>query len=284
MDTHKPVLVGYDGSTGAGRALEAAAQLADQLGTSLHLLVAQSPYAGEATSSPELVEALEEALDAAADRVRGTHPDLEVTTAIEWQPPRTALVEAGRNAVVTVVGRRGHGPVKALFLGSVSGSVASHAKSPVLVVPDQEVRADGDVVVGVDGSPESLRAAEWAATLAGNDRVVLLHAWLPAAETMGALGPTGSYVVIDAESERREHHDLLNNAVDRIQAKHPDVQVVGEVVSGNPTHALGEASASARLVVVGGHGKGGFVDLLIGSTARSVLYTSEAPVLVVRGD
>lgn len=279
MDTNLPVLVGYDGSPGAGRALEVAAQLADQIGTRLHLLVAQTPYAGEATASPDVVEAL----DAAAERIRGTHPDLEVTTEIEWQPPRTALVEAGRRAAVTVVGRRGHGPLKALFMGSVSGSVASHAKGPVLVVPDHEVRASGDVVVGIDGSPESIKAGQMAATLAGNDRLVLLHAWLPAAESMGALGPTGAYIVTDAEAEQREHRALLDQAVQVVQGKHPDVEVVGTMVSGNPTTALGEASSSARLVVVGGHGKGGFVDLLIGSTARSVLYTSEAPVLVVRG-
>lgn len=283
MDTTKHVLVGYDGSAGAERSLSAAASLAHQLGAPLRVLLAQTPFAGELSALPEVQEQLHQAAESAATKVRAAHPDLDVTATVEWQTPRTALIDASRHAVVTVVGRRGHGPVKSLLLGSVSGSVAAHAHSPVLVVPDVEPPEDGRIVVGVDGSPESVHAAHFAVTLAGHDQVVLLHAWEPLHESVGALGPFGGYAVTDTEAEERSVRELLDEITQTVQDEHPGSDVVGRLVRDNPALALGTASRDARLVVVGARGRGGFVELLIGSVARSVLYTSECPVLVVPG-
>ncbi len=281
MDTTQHVLVGYDGSAGAERSLGAAAALARQLGMPLHVLLAQTPFAGELGALPEVQDQLQQAVESAAAKMRAAHPDLEVTTAVEWQTPRTALIDASRNAFVTVVGRRGHGPVASLLLGSVSGSVAAHAHSPVLVVPDADPPEAGRVVVGVDGSPESVHAAHLAVTLAGYDQVVLLHAWEPVHESVGALGPFGGYALADTDAEERAVRELLDEITQTVQDEHPGSDVVGRLVRDNPALALGRASRDARLVVVGARGRGGFVELLIGSVARSVLYTSECPVLVV---
>lgn len=56
--------------------------------------------------------------------------------------PRDSLIDASRHADMIVVGRRGHGGISGLLLGSVSSACVAHAHCPVLVVhsPDKDKR------------------------------------------------------------------------------------------------------------------------------------------------
>jgi nucleotide-binding universal stress UspA family protein len=60
---------------------------------------------------------------------------LEVDKRLEARNPADALVEAGREADLLVVGTRGHGGFTGLLLGSVSQQVSHHAPCPVVIVP-----------------------------------------------------------------------------------------------------------------------------------------------------
>ena len=53
-------------------------------------------------------------------------------------PPGPALIEAARGAELLVVGARGLGEVRGLFLGSVSLHCVTHARCPIVVVRDVE--------------------------------------------------------------------------------------------------------------------------------------------------
>jgi nucleotide-binding universal stress UspA family protein len=54
--------------------------------------------------------------------------------------PRHALIEESKSADMLVLGRRGHGGIGGLLLGSVSSACVAHAHCPVLVVhsPDHD--------------------------------------------------------------------------------------------------------------------------------------------------
>lgn len=277
-----PVLIAYDGSAGATRALAAAADLAEGLGVGLRILFAQGPIPGEQDANPSLREAVDKLLRAAVDEVAETHPSLPVETHVEWSAPRKVLIEASREARVTVVGRRGHGPLKSVVLGSVSGALAAHAHGPVLVVPDAGPTGSDKVVVGIDGSPDSLRAAEVATAMAAGRPVVLLMAWEPINTTAGALGPYGGMVLADPAADEAAFREVLDSAVDQVVEAHPETDVRGKLVHGNAALALGSASEDAALVVVATRGHGGFTGLLLGSVAQSVIQTSACPVLVTR--
>lgn len=278
-----PVLVGYDGSAGAKRALDVAAALADSMRAPLRILFAQGPIPAELDATPALREAVDKLAHEASTRVQQNHPALAVSTQIEWGAARKALLEASRDARVTVVGHRGHGPLKSVLLGSVSGAVAAHAEGPVLVVPDRDPNDTGTVVVGVDGSEESLHAARYAIAFADGRPVTLLHAWQPLATTHPALGPYGAMVMTDPESDEAEHRALLDKLVERVSRENPEAQVSGSLVHDSPAIALGRASDEADLLVVSTRGHGGFSGLLLGSVAQSVVQTSACPVLVTRG-
>ncbi|WP_406728546.1 universal stress protein [Streptomyces sp. GD-15H] len=134
------------------------------------------------------------------------------------------------------------------------------------------------VVAGVDGSAESLAAAEWAAHEAvRRGRVLrLLHArsWHPRQD--------------EAEfahaGERHLARRLLREAEERVLAACPDVPLYDEQVEGPVTAALVKAADDADPLVLGSRGLGRITGLLVGSVALGVVAKATRPVVLVRAD
>lgn len=139
----------------------------------------------------------------------------------------------------------------------------------------------GLVVVGVDGSASSLAAVEAAAREARRRgaglRVVHAFIWPAMHVPLGPspLGPPEGGLRSTAER-------LVAEAVARASTVAPGVEVGGAVMTGEPLTVLERQSRAAELVVVGSRGMGGFVGLLVGSTAVHLAAHGACPVLVVR--
>ncbi|KOV71811.1 universal stress protein UspA [Streptomyces sp. AS58] len=137
------------------------------------------------------------------------------------------------------------------------------------------------VVVGVDGSASSLAAVEAAAREAQSRgaglRVVHAFLWPAMHVPLGSspLGPPEGGIRNVAER-------LVAEAVERARETAPGVDVSHAVVTGEPLTVLEAQSRAAELVVVGSRGMGGFVGLLVGSTAVHLAAHGRCPVLVVR--
>ncbi|QKZ16384.1 universal stress protein [Streptomyces chartreusis] len=125
------------------------------------------------------------------------------------------------------------------------------------------------VMAGVDGSAESLAAAEWAAREAARrDRPLrLVHAWQR--QPRKDAGPSA------AAAQRR----VLRQAEDRIRRTCPGVEVDAEQVEGPATGVLLHA---AELVVLGSRGLSGFTGFVVGSVALGVVARATLPVVLVR--
>lgn len=140
------------------------------------------------------------------------------------------------------------------------------------------------IVVGVDGSPESLTALRWAYEEATHHSASLtvLTAWH--APTIPMMPPYGSVPPEDYESQpRREALALLERLTADLVPQSPAVDVRTSLEEGsNPAKVLIERSKEADLLVVGSRGHGGFAGMLLGSVSQHVVSHAECPVVVVR--
>ncbi|MFJ1702776.1 universal stress protein [Kitasatospora sp. NPDC088346] len=141
-------------------------------------------------------------------------------------------------------------------------------------------RAPAGVVAGVDGSAPAAAAAEWAAQEAER-RGCALH--LVHAVNTGTLtlSPRTGAAVTDLIL--REAQDVLDEALGKLAAAHPELRLTGDVVPRDAAEAVLTAAEHAELAVVGTRGHGGFASLLLGSVSLRVAAHSRCPAVVVRG-
>ncbi|MFJ6671208.1 universal stress protein [Actinosynnema sp. NPDC091369] len=282
-----PIVVGVDGSASALTAAEWAALEAVRHRVPLHLvhayLLPAGGYPEVLMTGPEVREAFEQQgrqwLDEAATAARAAAPGVEVDTSIVVARPAAALISASRVARLVVLGSRGLGGFTGLLVGSVAVALAARGKSPVVVVRE-EIRQDGPVVVGVDGSPTSEEAIAFAfaeASLAGAPLTAVI-AWTDFLVDSAF----HSRFTVDWAQVEDEQLRLLSERLAGWQEKYPDVSVERVVVHDRPVRALLNAAKDARLLVVGSHGMGGFTGMLLGSTSQALVYHAPCPLAVVR--
>ncbi len=136
------------------------------------------------------------------------------------------------------------------------------------------------VVVGVDGSEESLQAVEWAALEAKRHssplRIVSAPALVPRMHAYNA-----SPVTI-ANALRGISARALEAAIIRCEEVAPGLPVATGLLSGPPALAVAESGSGASVLVVGARGAGGFAALVLGSVSRYVASRAACPVVVVR--
>ncbi|MFD5813852.1 universal stress protein [Streptomyces sp. NPDC127038] len=141
------------------------------------------------------------------------------------------------------------------------------------------------IVAGLDGSPESLAAAEWAAREARRTdaRLHLVHAWLWHPYVYSPLA--GVAVPPPSEDPRREWAERLpRDTAAKLAADHPGLSVSGERVAEQPVPALLAASEDAELLVLGSRGLGGVAGFLTGSVAQAMVARSRTPIVLVRAE
>jgi nucleotide-binding universal stress UspA family protein len=139
-------------------------------------------------------------------------------------------------------------------------------------------------VVGADGSVGADRAITTAAAMAEqwNAPLVVTTSWAPPPPDPWDRPPFG-FTSTEACLKARESQATDSNveALGRVRAGHPDLQVEGTVREARPEDAVMEAAPNAALLVLGSRGHGTLASVLLGSTSRSVLHQTTKPVMVV---
>ncbi|GAA5613200.1 universal stress protein [Streptomyces platensis] len=137
----------------------------------------------------------------------------------------------------------------------------------------------GPVVVGLDGTGNSVPAVLWGAEEAAA-RGLALHLL----HSSGS--PSANVPPADPEAAGRERRgaELLRGAVDLAYTGHPGIAVTTEQVAERPSDALLERSAEATMLILGSRGHGAIAGFLLGSVSLQVLGQAECPVVTVRQD
>ncbi|GHJ08855.1 hypothetical protein TPA0907_32220 [Micromonospora humidisoli] len=279
-----PVVVGVDGSRSALDAVGVAAREAVARNRPLRVVHAfiwplfGVPLGPAPVGPPDggLRNEAERIVTEAVAEAGKIAPELTVTGYLSDGAPTPVLLREARDAALVVLGTRGLGGFAGLLIGSVAVQVSARADCPVLVVRG-EPRADGPVLVGVDGSALSTEALGFAFAAAAQRDTGLLavHAWL----TPAPIGPGDVLpLVYDVEALAAEEERALAGWSQR----YPDVPVTRRLVPGAAARVLVEASASAQLTVVGAHGRGALGGVLLGSVSHAVLHHGHGPLVIVR--
>jgi nucleotide-binding universal stress UspA family protein len=136
------------------------------------------------------------------------------------------------------------------------------------------------VVVGVDGSEESLLAAEWAAMEAKRHGLPLRIVSAPAAVPWMHARQAAPATV--ADTLRRGSARALEGAVARAEEVAPGLDITTALLSGPPALAVASSGSDAAMLVVGARGAGGFTAMILGSVSRYAAVRATCPVVVVR--
>jgi nucleotide-binding universal stress UspA family protein len=282
------VLVGFDGSADAQRALAWGIEEAAGRHAPLHVVIARGDRLSSYPRPRDWVAAVTaEWVGQAQETLKQADLPTELVEVIDGSPAEV-LVRASDPSTLVVLGSHGYGRISGPYLGSVSQHVARYAAGPVVVVRPAANPGSTRIVVGVDGSGGSEDALEFAFERASRSGVSLfvLYGWRSsAALTMGWGGtvPFGATVRVpeNAAEEAASAELLLAETVAGLSEKYPDVEVYREAIP-VPARALADASQNAAMVVVGSRGRGAFAGLLLGSVSQSVLHHAECPVAIVR--
>ncbi|WP_405096021.1 universal stress protein [Micromonospora sp. NBC_01412] len=287
MDSSAPVVVGVDGSAIALDAVRTAAREAASRRRPLRIVhafiwplmrVTVDPAPG-APAGAGLRNQAERYVAEAVTEAGRIAPEVVVTGAVVDGSPAPVLLAESRDASLLVLGSRGLGGFAGLLIGSATVQLSARAACPVLVVRG-ESRADGPVVVGVDGSELSTEAVGFAFDEAARRGVplVAVHTWLyPAPLGPGDILP----LVYDLEALAAEEERALAESVAGFAAQYPDVPVQQRLTRGSPAGVLVEESKTAQLVVVGARGRGALAGLLLGSVSHAVLQHAHSPVAIL---
>ncbi len=138
------------------------------------------------------------------------------------------------------------------------------------------------IVVGVDGSESAHRAIEWCARYASalGAEVIAVHA----VEMPVFAAPGGGYMPVPTltDSDRAELADVVRREwCSALGAGSVPFRVV--VADGSPAHVLLETvrAEDADLVVTGRRGRGGFSELVLGSTSHQLSHHVDRPLVIV---
>ncbi|TVR29747.1 MAG: universal stress protein [Nitriliruptor sp.] len=280
------MLVGIDGSPDSRAALRWAATVARARGLPLHALWSWE-YPSDAVVSvgplelgdpEEVTRAVEAEMRAVVEAELG-EAAADVTLQVGRGPAAAALLRAARNGtVMIVVGSRGLGGFKGLLLGSVSRQLCEHAPCPVTVLRRgavTQLERLNRIVVGIDGSEESLRALR-----AGQDLATRVGAELIVANVV-VPGPTAEYPVMVPELDEAAAREQVEQWCRTLAADRPLPEI--EMRAGDARNELLQVvrDRSADLLVVGSRGHGPVGRLLLGSVATWLVGHSDVPVTVV---
>ncbi|MDH6566116.1 nucleotide-binding universal stress UspA family protein [Streptomyces sp. SAI-117] len=134
------------------------------------------------------------------------------------------------------------------------------------------------IVVGLDGSRESLAAADWAAreALLRGLPLRLIHAW----EGL----PSDAADLPELEAPRYWARRILRGAMDRLDERYPQLALSGDQIARPAADALVDAGAESELLVLGSRAFSGFGGFMAGSVASATVAHVVRPVVLVRAD
>ena len=278
----KSILAATDLSEPATTALKIAAHIAKLFHSRLHVVYAVMPdiFMTDTTMLTSELRKIqtERAQQQLHEYMRGipeVRTMLHEEVAISGVPPDAIAGFVLKSAIdLVVMGSHGRGPTAKMVLGSIAESVIRHIHCPVLVAGphcDPEFHPLRSIVLATDLPPTSLRAAQYATSLAGQFGSSLTVAHVLKDHGV-ASGP------IEENLIRKELRELVPHDVEL--KKHLHIQINSGTAAEEIAHIAKRKKAD--LIVMGAHEDGTLADHAPWATLSHVIREARCPVLVVQ--
>ena len=283
----RTVVAASDFSFSAHRAARRAGVLARAHGAALHLLHVLDSSSAKAVlrSSPGLE--LERPLRLDAERALASLADDVAAAggAVNHRLLREGKVmeeirAAAASSDLLVLGPRGINPIRDFFLGSTAERMARTIECPMLVVKQDPQVIYDNVLVPVDFSDYSAPALRFAAELAPDATLHVLHALdCPLKGTLRSAGVTEEGVAAYCDELHREAKVSMDELTAGVQGR----TVVGTVQAGDARALITEFAAAnhCSLIVLGKQGRSWLSEHILGSVTHLVLERANCDVAVV---
>lgn len=288
MSERHGIVVGIDGSPSSQDAVRWAEAQVGRFGALRPVYVWATPILAAAATpfgyaAPPPYEEMEAAATRAGEEyATGLGIDPSLVT-IAQGDPGVVLATQAADANALVIGTRSRGPFRANLLGSTGRYCADHATAPMIIVPHREDEPTPStterIVVGIDGSANSLRALEWAMRTFPAATITAVTSWQTPVDGPVMLGG-GRF---DVTAFRAQAEQILDEAIEKVCAEtgaEPG-DVGRRITEGDPRWTLAAEHGRADLLVLGRRGRGGLSHLVLGSTTTSLIHQPERPVAVI---
>jgi nucleotide-binding universal stress UspA family protein len=147
------------------------------------------------------------------------------------------------------------------------------------------------VLVAIDGSKQSMQAAEYAIDIAINQKTNVQMMAITVIElvklNLSTFIAAPTYGLEDLEEKRKQAKQWLSKTEKLVQFKGKNIEFKSDILE-NPTLKVSSLiidyaeNENVNLIVVGNRGRHGFKRLLLGSVASDIVTYSHCPVLVVK--
>ncbi|MCP9207652.1 universal stress protein [Streptomyces sp. NEAU-Y11] len=267
-----PITVGIDGFPESPPAAHWAARealLRDVALRLVHAWILLAPTDPDVTSGEDIPRGDDQnywarrLLSDTVGELRAAHPELRVTAELVPQETVPALLAAGRDAEMLVLGSRGRGTIGGFLLGSTGRQTLARGTRPMVLVHADDGGRNADVTVGL-----GLRRA--------SDEV--LEFAFDAAARRG-----GSLRAVHAGAHRADPDATaaLSAALLPWRDKYPRVPVAEEITSERAGRGVVRAAAGSGLLVLGRDGAGHGGGPRLGAVTHAAVHHAPCPVAVV---
>lgn len=284
-ETPRKILLATDLSARCDRALDRAAALAKAWQAPLIAVHALEEFDSALSEHPPLPSWRRppDSVQLAARRLRRDigNIDIGVTVLIERGDPAEAIARAaeteGAGLIVTGVAR--DEMLGRFVLGNTVDRLLRHTAIPVLVVKNRPHAAYRNILMAIDFSAASRHALQTAMALFPGQAFTVFHAC--EAPMAGIAANPGRYEEQSREAAAGEWAAFVA-ALDVTDERRRGLRALIEY--GQPAPLLREyvPERDVDLVVLGTHGRGALMDMLIGSVAKQILAEVPCDTLVVR--
>ncbi len=268
MPVPTKILVATDLTARADRPFARAKLLADIWNATRTLLFVSSPKKEVDIAKVE------------AELLRNYGSDAEgCNLAINYGKPPQVIAHTAEqlDSDLIIVGAARHNNISDFFLGTAVDHLVHHAKSPVLIVKERPRAQYGRILVATDFSDFAAHALRTALAFFPDAKIDLVHAYHVAYEAWLKSDGVANEMLSDAEKELQDFMTGLDLSASDAARVSP------HLVEGNLHQSVYKMLDDGEfdLLVLGTHGRGGFVMATIGSRASEMMGWSPVDVLMV---